>query len=381
MSTICFLSAMHPPRDKRVFDKEAVSLANAGFRVVHIAPSEEEAFVEQGVMVTPYPRPARLLDRLLQLPRLYRMAARVDADFYHCNEVDSWLVGVFLKVLRGKKIIFDVHEYYPATFLAGRLPPTLRPLIAGLLRLLFRLLLPFTDRLVLAQASMARDYPGAAEKSIVVGNFSPRPDPSPIETSATVEDNRVTAVHLGLISRVRGWPVLLEAFARVKSQKLRLHIIGEFNDGSREAFEAASRALGLNDRIVIDDWMPFTEAFQCLQAADIGLILFQPGRENHVYAMPHKMFDYMSAALAVLAPDFAIELRSIIKETGCGLLVDPSDPDDIARALDDLASDPEKRQRMGRQGREAVLTRYNWENEAAKLIAMYRDLEKEIRND
>ena len=37
---VCFLSSMHPPRDKRVLDKEAISLAQAGFEVIHLAPDE-----------------------------------------------------------------------------------------------------------------------------------------------------------------------------------------------------------------------------------------------------------------------------------------------------------------------------------------------------
>ena len=376
MRTICFLSSMHTPYDKRVFDKEAISLRQAGFDVIHIAPAEGDVVIERGVKVIPYQRPRGLFDRVLQLPRLYRLAAQVDADFYHCNEVDSWLVGVCLKVLRGKRVVFDVHEHYPATFLAKRLPTVFRPVVANLIRLWLRLLIPLTDRIVFAQLSVRRDYPTARDKGIVVCNYAFRPDVTESEEPRSLES--VTAVHLGLFNRSRGWPQLLEALARMKFQASSIHIIGEFNDGSQKAFEERGRELGVEARTHFEEWLPYEEAFKRLREADIGLILFQPGSQNHVHAMPHKMFDYMAAGLALLAPQFSVEVSAIVREVDCGLLVDPADPADIARALDELASNPDVRRRMGQNGREAILTRYNWENEAAKLIAMYRELEMEL---
>jgi len=368
---------MHPPFDKRVFGKEAVSLAEAGFEVIHLAPGDERCNRRHGVQVITYRPPQGLLDRALQLPRLYRLAERVDADCYHCNEVDSWFVGAALKLFRRKQVVFDVHEHYPSTFLAGRTSARLRPLVAGLVQFAFRLLTPLTDRIVLAKRTVADDFAhDEAEKLVLVLNYSPRPTETTGPSSASPTDEAVTAIHLGLISRVRGWLQLLDALKQARLSHLRLHIIGEFNDGSLADFQAQVQAYGLEDRVLVEDWMPYDEAFARLLAADIGLLLLQPGRLNHVYAFPHKVFDYMAAGLPVVVPKFAVEIAPLVQEANCGLLVDPADSVDIARTLDELASNPDVRRRMGQNGREAILTRYNWENEAAKLIAMYRELEK-----
>lgn len=365
---------MHPYDDKRVFQKEAVSLAQAGFRVTHIAPGEGEVRTEQGVKIRPYPRPQGLRARLRQMPLLYRLAVEEDADAYHCNEVDSWLVGVALKVFRGKTIVFDVHEHYETVFGARHGPRWLRSLLPPLWRLLFRLLVRGTDYLVFAQPSLARGYPTARGKSIVVNNYAPRPHGDERLEKPDLTSGSWTVVHLGLISRVRGWPVLLQALAKTRKAEARLLVIGEFNDGSRPDFEAQAQALGLAHRVEVVDWLPYQEAFQRLLQAHVGVILFQPGTENHTYALPHKMFDYMAAGLAVIVPDFAILLREIVQETGCGTVVDVTDPVALARILDNWAQNPQQIVEMGRKGRRAVMTRYNWENEAAKLIAMYRTL-------
>jgi glycosyltransferase involved in cell wall biosynthesis len=165
----------------------------------------------------------------------------------------------------------------------------------------------------------------------------------------------------------------------MERQDVCLHIVGQFNDDSEREFLECTKALRLTERIKYDPWMPFHEAFQCLLNADIGLILFQPGIQNHVFALPHKMFDYMLAKLPVIAPDFAEEVRDIVNESRAGLLVDPTRPDDIAAAVDIILADKELRESLGARGRKAVLETYNWENEAVKLVDAYERLFEAVR--
>ena len=51
---VCFLSSLHPPFDKRVFDKEAISLAAAGFEVFHVAPGNIGTQLNSGVLIKTY---------------------------------------------------------------------------------------------------------------------------------------------------------------------------------------------------------------------------------------------------------------------------------------------------------------------------------------
>ena len=371
---ICFLSSMHPARDKRVFEKEAVSLAAAGFDVTHLCPgTEADAGTFSGVRIVIYPRRKGLAGRIGQFRDLYRRAKQLDADVYHCNEVDSWVIGVLLRVLRRKRCVFDVHEHYPSTFAESRFPPRLRPLVAALVRVGFRFLTPFTDRIIAAKRSVAGDFPNASGKLLLVQNFTPVAAIRWAADRAFGDGSRpVTLIHLGLFSKVRGWPQVLDALAAMRDKTVRLEIVGEINDGTRPELEQRVADLGLSGRVMIREWMPFREAFGLLCRADIGLVTFQPGILNHVYAMPHKMFDYMAAGLAVVCPSFAEEVAPIVSESRCGVLVDPSNSRELGAALDRLASSPEMRREMGQRGQQAVREWYNWEVEAEKLIHMYQ---------
>jgi glycosyltransferase involved in cell wall biosynthesis len=361
--------------DKRVFDKEARSLSAAGYRVVHLCPGDGNSKVIDRIEIRTYVRKRGLRGRFFSLPKLYRLAAPLNADCYHCNEADSWLVGVMLRIRKGNRLVFDVHEHYPGMFAEKYFPTWSQPLATAAMRLMFRILAAFTDRIVLAKESLVADFRGTEKKQVLARNF-----PisgflrSPNQKLFKNGTNGLSAVHFGLMSRARCWPELLEALARTKTKTLKLHLIGTFNDGSKEEFDQRVVDLGLQNRVHVEEWMSFSEAYERLVSSDAGLVLLQPGRINHIHALPHKMFDYMMAGLPVVVPSFADEVSRIVRESDCGLMVSSSDPTELAQVLDRLASDPSLRQRLGENGRRAVLDRYNWEAEGARLTQMYSEL-------
>ena len=85
---------------------------------------------------------------------------------------------------------------------------------------------------------------------------------------------------------------------------------------------------------------------------------------------PVKLFEYMSAGVPVIASDFPV-VRRIVEDSGCGVLVDPLDPDSIADAMAWMLDHPDEAAAMGRRGRDAVRERYNWGQEAEKLLRFY----------
>ena len=103
-----------------------------------------------------------------------------------------------------------------------------------------------------------------------------------------------------------------------------------------------------------------------------GLVLFRPA-PNHLEAQPNKLFEYMSAGLPVIASDFPA-WRELVEGTGAGLLVDPDDPQAIAHAIAWILRHPAEAEQMGRRGREAVYRDFNWDREAEKLAACYRNI-------
>ena len=103
-----------------------------------------------------------------------------------------------------------------------------------------------------------------------------------------------------------------------------------------------------------------------------GLVTFHP-LPNHIDAQPNKMFEYMSSGIPVIASNFPL-WREIVEGNDCGLCVDPLDPKAIAAAIDFMINNPERAREMGENGKRAVLEKYNWGVEEAKLLAFYQTI-------
>jgi glycosyltransferase involved in cell wall biosynthesis len=108
---------------------------------------------------------------------------------------------------------------------------------------------------------------------------------------------------------------------------------------------------------------------ELLGTARIGLVLLH-STPSYLNAQPMKLFEYMWAGIPTIASDFPA-WRKIVEDTGCGLLVNPLDPKDIANAISRLLENPAEAEEMGRRGREASIRQFNWATEKSKLLQLY----------
>ena len=112
--------------------------------------------------------------------------------------------------------------------------------------------------------------------------------------------------------------------------------------------------------------------------ARAGLVVLHPA-PNHVNGRPNKLFEYMSAGLAVIASHFPL-WREIVEDARCGMCVDPLDAAAIAAAMRRLA-DGDEAAEMGRRGREAVPSRFNWDSEAPEAASISTRASPEAARD
>jgi glycosyltransferase involved in cell wall biosynthesis len=368
---VLMLSAAHPPDDIRVVRKEGAALAASGWRVRHLAPTSRAAAASAapvaGVEIETYARRPGRLGRLLDLPALTRRAARSGAAVLHGSEPDAWVAALLAGRRTGARVVLDVHEHYPSR-LDAKLPRPLRPPARAALRLFCRLAGAAADAVVVAKDGLAADFAAAPGRSVAVRNYALPAFVAPRRHA----EGPLRLAHAGALGRARGWPQMLDALA-LCPPGTTLRLIGRFTDGSETEFAARAAALGVHERIERLPWLAHAEALARLAECDIGLVLFQPGEENHRLALPHKLFDCMLAGLPVIAPAFAEEVAAVVREAGCGVLVDSADSGAIAAAVAELR-DPARRAKLGQAGRCAALGRFGWAGEVARLVALYRAL-------
>jgi alpha-maltose-1-phosphate synthase len=67
-------------------------------------------------------------------------------------------------------------------------------------------------------------------------------------------------------------------------------------------------------------------------------------------------------------------IKEVVVDGKTGLLVPPSDPTKLGRAITQIIEDPEGAARMGQAGRQHVLQNFTWDRIAEKTLELYRSL-------
>ena len=177
-----------------------------------------------------------------------------------------------------------------------------------------------------------------------------------------------TKLVLGFVGFVRSWhglDAVIRAMTADADPALRLVVVG---DGpARPELESLTAALGIGDRVSFTGLAARDAVPELVAGFDIAL---QP--KVVAYASPLKVFEYMAAGRAIVAPDQP-NIREILTDGETALLFDPAESGSVWRAIQRLVADPALRRRLGEAARAEIARRdYTWERNAERIVAMAR---------
>jgi len=172
---------------------------------------------------------------------------------------------------------------------------------------------------------------------------------------------------LGFVGFVRDWhglDAVVRAIAEHRGpQRLVLTVVGE--GPARAGLEALAESLGLAGRVRFTGLVEREAIPRHVAAFDIAL---QPAAVP--YASPLKVFEYMAAGRAIVAPDQP-NIREVLRDGETALLFDPADPGSLWRAVERLVRDPTLRARLGAAARADVLAHERtWAANARRVAAL-----------
>jgi glycosyltransferase involved in cell wall biosynthesis len=341
------------------------TLAEAGRNVVLVAPHDGDTTIA-GVQVRALRKPRSRLERMTRLQAdALRAALAERAAVYHFHDPELIPIGLVLKLL-GKRVVYDVHEDLARQIRSKYwIPASIRRMVAGAARALEHLGAACFDAVVAATPPIAALFP--ARKTTTVQNF-PLLSEFAAVAPTPYEERPLIATYVGAVSRVRGVVEMIQA-AELLAERgpVRLTIAGAWQPPELEATLRSDHSMS---GVEVLPFVTRPELARLLGRSRVGLVVLHP-LSNYLDAQPVKLFEYMAAGIPVVASDFPL-WRTIVREAGCGLLVDPLDPKAIADAVWWLISHPLEAAEMGRRGRAAVHESCHWEAEARKLLDVYR---------
>lgn len=370
MANVTHITTVHSPLDNRIFFKQCRSLAEFGHTVHLVVPHDRDEVVD-GVQVCAIPIPSSRWSRLLFTGwQAVRRAWRTGAEIYHFHdpELAPWCLGLRLT---GKNVVYDVHEdYFTSVASTKNYLGPFRHYLAHVVSLMERTIARAFE-VVVAEKYYLRKFPDA----LPILNY---PIVDSKADDATVGDiGQATSprrlIYTGGIHSLRG---AVEHAGIVRSMSdVEVHFVGRAAPGAARAIrEAAGDGW---DRVVMDANDAYISPSRIKAAYDrggwlAGLAVFPPD-PHFVEKELTKFFEYMLAGIPVICSRFPVWER-LIEGNGCGICVDPGNPQELVDAVIRLRDDPQLARQMADNGRRVVRESLNWHSQAAELDALYARL-------
>lgn len=147
-------------------------------------------------------------------------------------------------------------------------------------------------------------------------------------------------------------------------EKYELKIIGE--GALREELETLASSLNVRGRVHFTGRVESSRVIPELSEAHIGVYLMENAGLCHYLALPNKFFQFISARLPVIVPEFP-EMEKIVNRYGIGGAIDTTDPEKTAALIMKITSDRVTYEEM-RINCEKAAADLNWEVEKEKFV-------------
>lgn len=215
---------------------------------------------------------------------------------------------------------------------------------------------------------LSKLYKIPSKKIIVVPNgantelFSPMAEED-CKKELNLENDQIYFCFVGNLVSWQGIDYLLKAaplvFKDVTNAKLL--IVG---DGPiRGELARIAKELKIEEGVIFTGSVPYETVPKYINASKIGVSIKPP----LVPGSPLKVKEYLSCKKPVIATKESEYDFHIIKNANAGILVDPTNPEEVAKAIIKLLTDTDLNLSMGKNGRRLVLDKYSWLHVAKKI--------------
>lgn len=366
MTKVCHVTSAHGVEDVRIFHKECISLAQAGYDVYLV--ERGESYDIDGVHIIGIGEiPQTRLKRMTKgAQAAYRKALSLDCDLYHLHDPELLLFALKLK-RKGKAVVFDSHELTREQI---RIKPYLP---APLVKALSAIYAAFEDRIlkkldgVIFPCPVNGQFPLPGKRQVYLNNL-PRLSEMYDKYDADAEKEPNSVCTVGSLTYNRGIKHLILAAAKAKSKVFLGGIL------SPAEFEHEIKAMPESKNV---EFLGYLDRDQVKRVYDKSMVcasaLLNIGQYSGVENLSTKVYECMAMGLPVIMTKQPYNER-MIDQYQFGICVDPENIDEYAGAIRDLLDHPEKAKVMGENGRKAIKEEFNWEREQNNLLDLYESI-------
>jgi glycosyltransferase involved in cell wall biosynthesis len=358
---VCHCSVLHRLDDSRIFYKECVTLALAGYDVTYIAkPSFSPHFQSssyKGVKLQKLRSNVRLINNLSLFFSILQQRMLV----VHFHDSELIPMGLVLKLF-GKKVIYDVHENVRQDIMhKAWLRPALRVVLSKVAIFMEYAASIFFNGIVAATPTIASNFKN--KRTVVIRNLPTLKKQNSLNRG--IREKNVI-IYVGALTEARGIKELIAAVGNF-SGSVELWLLGGWSSiqfksdcESMHGFRF-TKYYGLVDHEIVT---------QYLSRATIGICTLHP-LDTFKDSYPIKVFEYMESGLPVLMSNFKMWVQFF--ENACEY-VDPLNSHEIALKIVSLLENPSRLEEMSALGEFMIHKKLNWGLESHNLENLYKKI-------
>ena len=295
-------------------------------------------------------------------------------DVIHVHDLPLAKVGYEAKRKYGVQFVLDLHENWPVLLQLSAHTNTFLGKLLSSNRQWVRYekeMCGLADQIIVVVEEAktrvcALDV--APEKVTVVSNTLNIDQFDPIERKEFKTD-KFRMLYVGGINYHRGIQYVIKAISLLKEQgvEVQFDLVGDgryLGEIKRLVGE-----LGVQENVVIHGYKHYTQICDLYESANVALIPHvKSGHTDNT--IPHKIFQYLYAGIPMLVSDCDPLVR-IVDETQGGVSYRYDHPEELAALIARFYEHPELLNDYIHHGRQAVVDKYNWEVDGAKLERLY----------
>jgi glycosyltransferase involved in cell wall biosynthesis len=272
----------------------------------------------------------------------------------------------------GLPLVFTFHtQYWEYTHYVPIPQETVQDFLKNALHKWLRRFLQKCQHIVIPSESMreilVRDYGLQERYTVIPTGIDLEPYQCANRQSLRKEQgwqDETVLISVGRLAAEKNWDTLLHAFARVYPQHsdARLVLIG---DGpARGALQSLASELGIAEHVTFTGALPFEEVPCHLKAADMFPFASVTETQGLV------TMEAMAAGLPVVAVN-ASGTRDIVEHGKQGFLVE-NDADALAKGIEKLLADPERRKRFSNSALKKART-FDINEQGKQMMSVYEE--------
>ena len=285
-------------------------------------------------------------------------------DIYHSNDLNTLPQGYVCAKWRinKKRLIYDSHEVQ--TSRTGYESPWYKRLERFLIKRMDSMFVEnhtrakFNEHLYGIYPNVLHNYP-----SLRLQQVEEKMD---LHDMLKLPSDEKILLYQGGIQMGRGLENLIDAYPYFNEGTLVF-----IGDGKiKEKLQQMVIDKGLEEHIYFIPKVPVGLLPSYTKSAYLGFQVLQNICFNHWSASSNKLFEYIMCEIPVVACNFP-EIKKVVEENEVGVTINPHDPNEIAKGVNELLSNRIKYEYFSMNCKKAR-NKYNWELEQNNLLEVYQ---------